>query len=126
MAEHLQSLDQALQAKASKLSPQGNLEWRPLVTQEGNREPRISIKLYCKESAPTRTRFYKWDGEEKKNDKPVFEQTTFEHICAGQKVVLQLALGHVRSYREGRGITLYATNVLIVSETGETEGPDFS
>ena len=62
LAEQFQSFDQTLQAKAAKVSPQGDLEWRRLVTQEGEREPRISIKMCCKESASTRTRFYTWDG----------------------------------------------------------------
>jgi hypothetical protein len=127
LAEQFQSFDQTLQAKAAKVSPQGDLEWRPLVTQEGEREPRISIKMCCKESASTRTRFYTWDGKDKKNGKPEVKETSFEHICAGQRVVLLLNLGHVWSYKKGRGITLYAKHVLIMqSDEEDTEGPDFS
>jgi hypothetical protein len=96
LAEHLNKFDQNLKVKANQISKQNKLEWRPLVVQAGDHDPRISVKIYCKESAPTRTRFYTWNGEEKNEDgKPVLEQTTYEHICAGQKVVKE-TFGHSR------------------------------
>jgi hypothetical protein len=125
LAGVLDKMDKAIQKKASKLAKPDGLEWKSLVTQEGKYEPQIKVKLYCKQSAPTRTRFYTWDGQEMKEGKPVLEPTSVDHICAGQRVVLHLSLGQVYTFKGTRGVTLYAKHVLIIGE--EEDGDvDFS
>ena len=123
LAKILNDFDTIIKKKTNKISKHDGFEWKSLVTQDGKYDARVNVKLYCKDTAPTRTRFYIWNGETK-NDKPVLQSTTVKSICGGQKVVLQLSFGQVYTYLQSRGVTLYAKHVLIV-DGGEEEEPDF-
>lgn len=126
IAEIIDKLDKVIQKKANTVAKSDGIEWKSLVTQERSHNPQMKVKLYCKQNAPTRTRFYKWDGQGIKNNKPVLEPTVVDYTCAGQQVVLHLSVGQVYTFKGTRGVILYAKHVLFVDSVEDVDAVDFS